>query len=174
MELLGAKPKWYDFINLQTYDIWHDSYIGIKEKNKLYKNVGHSLCIYNVIFIRYEQYLANSKKRISNKRYLNFVKTTAVHINLYCIVWHLTEWKAWVTLPKCKTFSPWHVEGYHYWRSRTSFLFFVNRKQLFRQLLYEAVQSIYTLSIYILGNLVWAYLSFYKNIYINSSERQHL
>ena len=49
MELLGAKPKWYDFINLQTYDIWHDSYINIKEKNKPYKNVGHSLCIYDVI-----------------------------------------------------------------------------------------------------------------------------
>ena len=85
MELLGAKPKWYDFINLQTYDIGHDSYINIKEKNKLYKNVGHYLCIYNVImlFITYEQYLANSKKRISNKRYLNFVKTTALSISIY-------------------------------------------------------------------------------------------
>ena len=123
------------------------------------------------------------KKRISNKRYLNFVKTTAVHINLYCIVWHLTEWKAWVTLPKCKTFSPWHVEGYHYWRSRTSFLFFVNRKQLFRQLLYEAVQSIYILYI-----CIYIYMYIYKHeynmnvciyieyiyVYIYSSERQHL
>ena len=49
MELLGAKPKWYDFINLQTYDIWHDSYINIKEKNKPYKNVGPGVPGFNVI-----------------------------------------------------------------------------------------------------------------------------